>query len=170
MHVENWVDEIGRHVLEHLVVQDSCVVDDDVEAPVCVESGLHDRRTAVGVRDAVDVGDSLTATGPDFADQQFGNAAVGSLTGHRPADVVDDDLRTAGCQQQSVRLSQSLTGTGDDRNSTVESQFTHSPSSLLGHRAREGAVTRQSTAEQIFGQSCSVGYIGDDEYATTPPK
>ena len=47
---------------------------------------------AVGVGDAVVVGDGLAAAALDDLDDLVGDPLVGALTGDRAAEVVDDDL------------------------------------------------------------------------------
>ena len=64
MHVDDRVEQVGRHVVERLVAQDAGVVDDDVDPAERVERGLHDGLAALGRGDAVGVGDGLAAARP----------------------------------------------------------------------------------------------------------
>ena len=89
--VDHRVPEVGRHVVERLVAEDAGVVDDDVDASEGVERGLHDRRSALGRRHRIGVGDSLAAECRDLVDHPLGGALVAAGAVDRSAEVVDDD-------------------------------------------------------------------------------
>jgi hypothetical protein len=46
--------------------------------------------------------------------------AIQSVPGHRPADVVDDDPRAAGCKQHCVLLAQATASAADHGNLFIE--------------------------------------------------
>ena len=66
MNIKNGVQQIGCHVVEGLVAQDTSVVDDDVNATVSIDGGLHNCGTAFRSGNRVVVGDGFSASGLDL--------------------------------------------------------------------------------------------------------
>ena len=111
--------------MERLVAQDAGVVDDDVDAPVGVDRGLHDRLAALGRGDRVGVGDGLAARGFDLVDHLLGGAGVAAGAVDRAAEVVHHDERAPRGEQQRVLASEAATGARDDRYLAVETEISH---------------------------------------------
>jgi hypothetical protein len=116
----------GSELDEGLVAQDARVVDDDVDLAEAVERGLDDRLAPFGRRHRVVACDGGPPGFGDLLHRRIGHAraTTGSVGG--TTQVVHDDLRTAPCQLERVRLSKSAARAGDHGHPIVESNFTHS--------------------------------------------
>src|SRR5262249_54034549 len=131
------------------------VVDENIDLPVRVERGLHNRLGRVFTGDTVGVGDRFTACVHDLLHDgvnvvRFAPEAVGSY-----AEVVNDELRAAGGEQHRVRSAEAgfPAGPGDNHDLVVESQLTHvsplgSPSyrgdDSIGNKLTVGRVSTQA--------------------------
>ncbi len=90
-----------------------------------VDRGLDDGLASLGGRHAVVVGDRLSSEVPDLLGNRLGRSDVGSFAGDGATDVVDDDARPAGRQQQGMLFTQAPAGAGDDRHLPVKTEITH---------------------------------------------
>ena len=75
---------------------------------------------AVEVGDAVVVGDGFAAALLDDVDDLVGGPLVGALAGHRPAEIVDDDLGAVVGEHDRLAAADTVARSGDDRHLAVE--------------------------------------------------
>ena len=120
VHLHDRVEVFGRHREHHLVAEDAGVVHEHVEAAERVERGADDVLGAVEVGDAVVVGDGLAAALGDDVDDLVGGPLVGALAGHRPAEIVDDDLGAVVGELHRLAAADTVARSGDDRHLAVE--------------------------------------------------
>ena len=113
------------HVLERRVAHGSRVVDQDVDAPPGVERGVDDRPPTFRRGDTVGVGDRFAAVVRVKQRGVVGGIAARSVAGHRAAEVVHDDARSALGKQARVLPAQPPACAGDHRNLTVKTQLAH---------------------------------------------
>ena len=81
------------------------------------------------VLDRVVIRDGLAAGLLDLSNDLVGRLGRLPLAGGRSAQVIDDDLGTAGCQKECVASAQALRRAGYDGDTPVKLQFlAHGPS------------------------------------------
>jgi hypothetical protein len=119
VHLDDRVPLGLAHVDEHLVPQDPCVVDNDVEPAECVDGLLDKALGAVPRRDVIGVGDRLPTRRLDVVDHLLSrpSRAAGAVTG--PTEVVDDDAGSFGGERKCVCSPDAVAGTGHDDDPAV---------------------------------------------------
>jgi hypothetical protein len=108
------------HVDDHPVAQDARVVHEHVQVAERVDGLAHEPLGTVPVGHVVAVDDRLSPGRDDVGHRLLGRSRIGTLAVRVAAQVVDDDLGTFGREQQRVLAPQAPTGTGDDRDASVE--------------------------------------------------
>ena len=120
VHVDDRIPLGLVHVEAHLVAQDARVVDEHVEATERVDGLLHHLLGARPRGDAVVVRGGAAARGGDLVDDLLRRCRVGAVAVGASAEVVDDDRRAFGGEQQRVTTADAAPGAGDDGDLAVE--------------------------------------------------
>ena len=125
VNVEHRVDEVGSHVVERLVAQDACVVDDDVDLAERIDRGLHDCGAAFGGGNAVGVGNCLAARSADFVDDKVSGALVAAGAIDRTTEVVDHDEGATRRHQECMLAAKATACASNDCYLAVKSNVAH---------------------------------------------
>jgi hypothetical protein len=104
------------HPVEHPVAQDSGVVDEDVDAPVCGERRLDDGLRILRFRDRQGRGDRLAALGFDLAGHIIGRSRVATRAVERHTDIDDHHGSPLLGERERDRASDAPPASRDDRN------------------------------------------------------
>ena len=151
---DDGVPVLFAQVDEHPVAQDARVVHEHVQ----VTEGLE-RRTDEPTRRPSQVATLswlATASPPidsDLGDDLLGRAVASPGAVEPPAEVVDDDLRALGGEEQGVLAADAPSRTGDDRDASVE--CTHDD--LLRDRCADCTEARAATRrrQKHGGRACA---------------
>ena len=108
------------HVGEHPIAQDAGVVDEDVEVAELGDRRVDEALGTLPARHVVGVGDRMASQRTDLGSDLLGGSLIAALAVVRPAEVVDDHLGALLGEQQRVLPTDPASGTGDDRDSSVE--------------------------------------------------
>jgi hypothetical protein len=89
------------HVLEADVSEDTGIVNENINAAECLDSSLDD---LLAIVDAVVVGNGLSTGLSDLVDDNIGSLGVAALALEGATQVVDHDIGTSGCEEQTVAM------------------------------------------------------------------
>jgi hypothetical protein len=101
-------------------VQDSGVVDKDIEATEVLQGAFDDRISAIRGHDAVAIRHRVAPCGDYLAGDITSGSEGLSEALHAAAEIIDDDLRAAATQLESVRPPETSPGASDDCYSAFE--------------------------------------------------
>src|ERR1700761_5246467 len=121
VHLEDGIPVLERHLVEGAVAQDAGVADDAVDLAELVDRGLDDVLGALGLGDAVVVGDRSAPGVLDLLDDIVGHVVSGAGAVAGTAEVVDHDAGAFFGEGQRVLAPQTTTGSGDDDNAILHS-------------------------------------------------
>ena len=102
-------------VHQHPVTEDPGIVDQDVEATELVDCLRDQAARALPVADVVGVGDRHSARGADLGRDLGCRTGIGAGSVGAAPEVVDDDRRAFGSQQQRMLTPDAAPRSGDDR-------------------------------------------------------
>ena len=120
MNVDHRLNHGVVHLVEGLVAQDACVVDQHVNPAERIDRGLHDILASFGGSHAVVVGHRDPAGGGDLVDDPVCGGQRGTAAIECPTQVVDQDLRSPSSEFERVTAPEPPTGTSDDGYASVK--------------------------------------------------
>src|ERR1035437_9637665 len=125
VNVQYLVDQRGVHFVKRPVAQDAGIVDQYVDAAKRVEGTLHNRRATFCGGDTVVVRCRNATEGDDLLDDPLRGRRRRSTTVECAPEVVHQDAGSPVSEHERVGAPEAAAGPGDDRDSSVKSQFFH---------------------------------------------
>src|SRR6476469_3307193 len=105
---------VDGQFVERNAVEDAGIAHDGVDTAELLDRGIDDCLPAFGAVHRVVRRHGGSARSTDLADDLVGDARVGALAMHGPAEVVDYDGRTPTRQLEGVQPAESAARSGDD--------------------------------------------------------
>src|ERR1039458_2482296 len=120
MRGQSTVDMLVASFEERCHVQNSGIVDEDVESTEGPQGAFHNRIPSVRRHHAVSIRHRLTSCGNDFVGDIMSGSEGSSQTFHVPAEIIHDDLGASSSQLESMGTSETPPSSGDDCYFTFE--------------------------------------------------
>jgi len=122
MHFQNQIPVRLGHLGKADIAQDAGVIDNDIHRAKGIQCGLDD---TLAMFNRVIIGDCFTAECLDLFHHLVGSRRGLAAPGSGTTEIIHYYLCTETAEQQGMGTTQTTTGPGHDRNTTIKTQLAH---------------------------------------------